>query len=234
MNGMKTAYATTNTFVLPYQNPTSNLTFSENLHDGKLNYGEAFDFEIKFTDPDWAAPNLDSFKARLVNEQGNVVWGEGAQVTNRLVTKLIHAGGTSSTGSAGIDGQEKGDNWQGDIHGQSHNAEIRGHSEVGISFPNDQILNAELLPGKYKLEVEYTDEHGGMVTEKFEFVIEVGPKQTVEYREKLLENYRKDLVQPGDDVPDLGMTELRYVVTLQMVDSIDSGLEILLLPNWET
>ena len=223
MNGMKTAYATTNTFVLPYQNPTSNLTFSENLHDGKLNYGEAFDFEIKFTDPDWAAPNLDSFKARLVNEQGNVVWGEGAQVTNRLVTKLIHAGGTSSTGSAGIDGQEKGDNWQGDIHGQSHNAEIRGHSEVGISFPNDQILNAELLPGKYKLEVEYTDEHGGMVTEKFEFVIEVGPKQTVEYREKLLENYRKDLVQPGDDVPDLGMTELRYVVTLQMIDSIDSG-----------
>lgn len=223
MNGMKTAYATTNSFVLPYQNPTSEITFSENLHDGKLNYGEAFDFEVKFTDPDWAAPNLDSFKARLVNEQGNVVWGEGAQVTNRLVTKLIHAGGTSSTGSAGIEGQEKGDNWQGDIHGQSHNAEIRGHSEVGISFPNDQILNAELLPGKYKLEVEYTDEHGGMVTEKFEFVIEVGPKQTVEYREKLLENYRKDLIQPGDDVPDLGMTELRYVVTLQMIDSIDSG-----------
>ena len=223
MNGMKTAYATTNSFVLPYQNPTLNLTFSENLHDGKLNYGEAFDFEIKFTDPDWAAPNLDSFKARLVNEQGDVVWGEGAQVTNRLITNLIHSGGTSSTGSAGIAGQEKGDNWQGDIHGQTHNAGIIGHNEVGISFPNNQILNAELLPGNYKLEVEYTDEHGGMVTEKFEFLIEVGPTQTVEYRERLLENYRKDLLQPGDNVPDLGMTELRYVVTLQMIDSIDSG-----------
>ncbi|MFL2982144.1 MAG: hypothetical protein ACJZ4V_04410 [Candidatus Poseidoniaceae archaeon] len=219
MNGMKIAYATTNSFVLPYQNPTLNMTFSENLHDGKLNYGEAFDFEIKFTDPDWAAPNLDSFKARLVNEQGNVVWGEGAQITNRLITKLIHSGGSSSTGSAGIEGQEKGDNWQGDVHGQTHNFGIRGHSQVGISFPNDQILNAELIPGNYKLEVEYTDEHGGIVTEKFEFVIEVGPKQTVEYRERLLENYHNDLVQPVEGVPDLGQKELQYVVTLQMVEA---------------
>ena len=221
MNGMATSYGTSNSFSLPFQNPTSELTFSENLHDGKLNYGEAFDFEIKFTDPDWAAPNLDSFKARLVNEQGNVVWGEGAQVTNRLITNLIHSGGSSSTGSAGIAGQEKGDNWQGDVHGQTHNAGIIGHNEVGISFPNNQILNAELLPGNYKLEVEYTDEHGGMVTEKFEFLIEVGPTQTVEYRERLLENYRKDLLQPGDNVPDMGMNELQYVITLQMVNSGD-------------
>ncbi|MAU75018.1 MAG: hypothetical protein CMA22_07460, partial [Euryarchaeota archaeon] len=57
------------------------------------------------------------------------------------------------------------------------------------------------------------------VTEKFEFVIEVGPKQTVEYRERLLENYRNDLVQPGDNIPDLGMNDLRYVVTLQMVNA---------------
>ena len=98
---------------------------------------------------------------------------------------------------------------------------IIGHSEVGISFPNNQILNAELLPGKYKLELEYTDEHGGVVTEKFEFVIEVGPKQTVEYREKLLS---QDLVQLGDNVPDMGITELRYVVTLQMIELI-LGLE---------
>ena len=202
MNGMKTDYATTNTFVLPYQNPTSNLTFSENLHDGKINYGEAFDFEIKFTDPDWAAPNLNSCKARLANEQGIVVWGEGSQTSNRLITKNVPT--------------ESYDHHDGC---QS----IIGHSEVGISFPNNQILIAELLPGKYKLEVEYTDEHGGVVTEKFEFVIEVGPKQTVEYREKLLENYRKDLVQPGDEIPDMGMIELRYVVTLQMIDSIDLG-----------
>ena len=138
----------------------------------------------------------------MVNEQGIVVWGESSQTSNRLITKNLPS--------------ESYDHHDGC-------PSITGHSEVGISFPNDQILNAELLPGKYKLEVEYTDEHGGMVTEKFEFVIEVGPKQTVEYREKLLENYRKDLVQPGDDVPDLGMTELRYVVTLQMIESIDSG-----------
>ena len=80
-------------------------------------------------------------------------------------------------------------------------------------------MNAELTPGVYKLEVEYTDEHGGIVTEKFEFVIEVGPKQTVEYRERLLENYRNDLVQPGEEFPDLGQKELQYVVTLQMVEA---------------
>ena len=198
MNGMATSYATSNSFIVPFQNPTSELTFSENLHDGKLTYGEAFDFEIKFTDPDWAAPNLNSFKARLVNEQGIVVWGEGSQTSNRLITKNIHSGGSSQTGSAGNQ---------------------LGHSEVGISFPNDQILNAELLPGKYKLEIEYTDEHGGIVTEKFEFVIEVGPKQTVEYREKLLENYHNDLVQPVEGVPDIGQKELQYVVTLQMVEA---------------
>ena len=216
MNEMSTSYATSNSFILPFQDPTSELTFSENLHDGKLTYGETFDFEIKFTDPDWAAPNLDSFKARLVNEQGDVVWGEGARVTNRLITKLIHSGGTSSTGSAGISGQESDVLWGGNQH---WDRVIIGHNEVGISFPNDQILNAELLPGKYKLEVEYTDEHGGKVTEKFEFLIEVGPTQTVEYRERLLENYRKDLLQPGDNVPDMGMNEFRYVVTLQMVNS---------------
>ena len=198
MNGMKTAYANTNSFVLPYQNPTAELSVSENLQDGKLNYGEAFDFEIKFTDPDWAAPNLNSCKAHLVNDEGIVVWGEGSQTSNRLITKNIpsdsydHHDGCSS---------------------------IIGHSEVGISFPNNQIMNAELTPGVYKLEVEYTDEHGGIVTEKFEFVIEVGPKQTVEYRERLLENYRNDLVQPGEEFPDLGQKELQYVVTLQMVEA---------------
>ena len=113
MNGMKTDYATTNTFVLPYQNPTSNLTFSENLHDGKINYGEAFDFEIKFNDPDWAAPNLNSCKARLANEQGIVVWGEGSQTSNRLITKNVPT--------------ESYDHHDGC---QS----IIGHSEVGISF----------------------------------------------------------------------------------------------------
>ena len=198
MNGIKTAYATTNSFVLPYQNPTLNLTFSENLHDGKLNYGEAFDFEIKFTDPDWAAPNLNSCKASLVDEQGIVVWGDGSQTSNRLITKNIPS--------------ESYDHHDGCLS-------IIGHSEVGISFPNNQILTAELLPGKYKLEVEYTDEHGGMVTEKFEFFIEVGPKQTVEYRERLLENYHNDLVQPVEGVPNLGQKELQYVVTLQMVEA---------------
>ena len=198
MNGMATSYATSNSFSLPFQNPTAGLSVSENLQDGKLNYGEAFDFEIKFTDPDWAAPNLNSCKASLVNEQGIVVWGESSQTSNRLITKNIPS--------------ESYDHHDGCLS-------IIGHSEVGISFPNNQILTAELLPGKYKLEVEYTDEHGGMVTEKFEFIIEVGPKQTVEYRERLLENYHNDLVQPVEGVPDLGQKELQYVVTLQMVEA---------------
>jgi len=198
MNGMVTSYATSNSFSLPFQNPTAELSVSENLQDGKLNYGEAFDFEIKFTDPDWAAPNLNSCKAHLVNDEGIVVWGEGSQTSNRLITKNIPS--------------ESYDHHDGCLS-------IIGHSEVGISFPNEQILNAELTPGVYKLEVEYTDEHGGMVTEKFEFVIEVGPKQTVEYRERLLENYRNDLVQPGEGFPDLGQKELQYVVTLQMVEA---------------
>ena len=215
MNGMLTSYATTNSFILPFQDPTSKLTFSENLHDGKLTYGETFDFEIKFTDPDWAAPNLDSFKARLVNEQGNVVWGEGAQVANRLITKYSPSKSNDARQESDVFDTPK------PIGAQLRQGEVIGHSEVGISFPNNQILNAELLPGTYSLEVEYTDEHGGMATEKFKFIIEVGPKQTVEYRERLLENYRKDLLQPGENVPDMGMSELRYIVTLQMVNSGD-------------
>ena len=213
--------------MLTFLEATSELTFSENLHDGKLTYGETFDFEIKFTDPDWAASNLDSFKARLVNEQGDVVWGEGARVTNRLITKNIHNGGSSSTGSAGIAGLEKGDNWQGDVHGQAHSLHDSVHclhnngAFLPYSFPNKDILPGEMTPGDYVFEMTYVDVGGASVTEKVSFSVIhpdylVGPdsKGTAD---DVLQEYRAKLEMMSNISKinnDLNRGELQYYLEL--------------------
>lgn len=198
MNGMSTSYVTTNSFTLPYQDPKSNLSISENLHDGKINYGEAFDFEVTYTDPDWAAPNLNSCKVTLKRGK-EIIWGEGAQTINRLVTKNLDFGIPKTQGGCNI----------------------LGDSKIGVSFPNDKVLLSELIPGEYRLDVEYVDEHGGIARDKFEFIIEVDFSQTAEYREKALELYRNNLVSLGDNELRLTPDELRYVVTLAIVNSGD-------------
>ena len=193
MNGMATSYGMTNSFILPFQNPNMELVNSQNLNDGKLDQGEVFDFQVQFSDPDWASPNLNSCKARLKNEQ-SIVWGDGGLTVNRLVTKNVPDQSTTTQGGC----------------------TILGHSKIGVSFPNNEISLAKLSPGRYTFEVEYTDEHGGMVSQKFDFVIEINFEQTKSYRETILENYRQNLIQPADDIPDLGLNELQYVMTLRM------------------
>lgn len=202
MNGMATSYATSTPFAVPFQPPSVELRVSENLQDGTITYGESFGFEATFTDPDWAAPHLTGCKASLVNEEGKVVWGEGALITARLL---------STSGAGETD----------DVHSGCSN--VLAQNKIGVNFPNQERLVAELLPGEYALKIEYTDHNGGTVHEKFEFEIEVASYQTVDYRETLLLEFREALTQVTGDTPGWSINELRFVATLQSMEANETG-----------
>ena len=235
-NGFDTYYSESSSFTLPNQAPELTLETSGaiGLHDVRksilaqsnqapmlaVTAGDSFSITPSITDADWTSINEKGCTAVLKRGQ-ETVWSRGDTAETETVREINRI--TSHPSGS----QEKGDNWQGDVHGQAHSLHDSVHclhnngAFLPYSFPNKDILPGEMTPGDYVFEMTYVDVGGASVTEKVSFSVIhpdylVGPDSTGS-ADDILQEYRANLEMMSNISKmnnDLNRGELQYYLEL--------------------
>ncbi|MDE0954224.1 MAG: hypothetical protein OR994_06080 [Candidatus Poseidoniales archaeon] len=166
--------------VSPYDNPTI-----------KMNQHSSITFEPRIIDYDWERLNKNGCNLEL-SHNGNKVWsstlensnldGEWRENKNRVKTLQFSDAMESWTGAS------------------SNKCSLSGDQFSSITFPNSEIMGADMHPGFYTFNFSYEDNRGGITTQNIDFEVTIGDwvyseKEITEFQESLVEGNNP----PGDN-----------------------------------
>ena len=163
------------------------------------------------SDDDWTSINENGCTAVLKRGK-ETVWSDGNTINTAGVREM------NRITSHPFESQEKGDNWQGDVHGQANSVHDSIHclhnngAILPYSFPNKDLLPGEMIPGDYVFEMTYVDIGGASVTKTVSFTISGGISDG-----EILDEYRSKLEMMSNISKmnnDLNRGELQYYLEL--------------------
>ena len=216
-NGLSTYYSESASFLVENQYPELNLITSGALGINKITdstrdktqdrviveKGKSFSITPEIVDNDLTNINRDSCSAALYKD-GVLIWIDGNdsnyrnfEPLNRIVTWKAENVGKDSNAN------------------QLDNCNMDGNNLMPYSFPNENILPGEMTPGNYLFEMSYMDINDAKVSTSIPFTVahEQNSKQMI------LEDYRKNLIQPEFDDSkqnsDMSRSELHYYAEVQ-------------------
>ena len=220
MNGLSTYYSESTSFLVENQYPELNLITSGALGINKITdstrdntqdrviveMGKSFSITPEIIDNDFTNINRDSCSAALYKD-GVLIWigGNDSNYRNFEPLNRIITWGDSRSGSVGKDSNAN----------QLDNCKMDGNNLIPYSFPNENILPGEMTPGNYLFEMSYMDINNAKVSTSIPFTVahEQNSKQ------RILEDYRKNLIQPEYDDSkqnlDMSRNELHYYAEVQ-------------------
>jgi len=157
-----------------------------------MNQLSSISFEPRIIDYDWE--DLNEFGCALeLTHNGEMIWSQGSQTSTNEIKR-----------SNKVKTLQFSDAMQGWTQSNSNECVVENDQFASISFPNSDLMGAEMYPGDYTFTFRYVDNRGAITTQSVDFEIVTPqwapmPQEIIEYQESLVRGDDNKNNPPGEN-----------------------------------